>query len=90
MLHGALVYVDKDKKGERLVGEAIQKGLRLYERHYGRVPALELVALVSPGFYNDCKLSGQKFQIDLEWHDGVPYGNLWVCKIGDIDYDRSR
>lgn len=86
MLHGALVYIDKDKNGDRDIEGAIRRGLRLYERHYGKTPALELIALVNPKMFTEQKLQEGGYSLDVEWHENVPYSNLWVCKIGDVDY----
>lgn len=90
MLYGALVYIDKDKKQTRDIEGAIQKGLRLYERHHGKVQRLTMVALVNPKMYREQELEGKTFSIDVDSHSNVPYAHLWVCKLGDVDYDRQE
>lgn len=90
MVRGALVYVEKDKNGDRFIDAAIQRGVLLYSRHHMemRIPAQELMALVNPRLYLEQKLQERKKKsdgIDVDWHDDVPYGYLWIVKIGDID-----
>ncbi len=81
MLHGALVVIEKNKNKERQIEDAIQAGIRLYQKHNPKFPALELIAYVSPRIQEEC-IGEQTFSIDVDVNPKVPYALLWVCRKG--------
>lgn len=88
MLYGALIIVEKNKNKEREIEEAIQNGIRLYQKHNPDVPALECVAYVHPRLY--AELDGKTYSIEVIGNRVVPYPLLWICRKGESDDSSNR